>query len=376
MSPARIGVVGGGLAGMAAALSAADGGAEVVLFERRGVLGGLTSSIRRNGLSFDNGQHLFMRCCTAYLSFLERIEATEQVFLQRRLDVPVLAPSGRRSSIRRTALPAPLHLAGALGRYGHLSLIERARLLAPVLAISRFDPDDPSLDAIAFGRWLSERGQSERAIDHLWNLIVAATVNVPVAEASLAMATKVLRTGLLDSSAAGDIGWSVVPLSEIHGAMPARGLEAAGVETVLGEPVRGVSRLPAGTFAIRAGERAEVVDAVVVATPLRQAAVLGAFDREADLERLGLSPIVNVHLVLDRKVTDLALVACIDSPLQFVFDRSSVERDRLGAVPRPLPLGGGQLHRPRFRRAREHLFRGAGRDLPPRRVRPVSSTPS
>jgi len=323
MSPARIAVVGGGLAGVAAALSAADGGAEVVLFERRNVLGGLTSSIRRNGLSFDNGQHVFLRCCTAYLGFIERIGARDQVYLQTRLDVPVLAPDGSRASIRRTSLPAPLHLAGALGRYRHLSLRERARLLGPALALGRLDPNDPSLDDMSFGHWLAEHGQSERAIERLWNLIALPTINVPAGEASLALATKVFRTGLLDSADAGDIGWSAVPLAELHGALPARALEAAGVETVLGEPVGAIGRSSAGTFTLRAGERSDAFDAVVVATPLRQAAALGAFEREADLERLGLSPIVNVHLVLDRKVTDLPIAACVDSPLQFVFDRTS-----------------------------------------------------
>ncbi len=85
-----------------------------MLFERRPALGGLTTSIRRHGLSFDNGQHVFLRCCTAYLELLDRLGAREQVFLQPRLDVPVLAPGGARASIRRSGLPAPLHLLGSL----------------------------------------------------------------------------------------------------------------------------------------------------------------------------------------------------------------------------------------------------------------------
>ncbi|MGD0942738.1 MAG: hydroxysqualene dehydroxylase HpnE [Acidimicrobiales bacterium] len=322
MSPARIGVVGGGLAGMAAALCAADAGAEVVLFERRPVLGGLTSSIQRNGLSFDNGQHVFLRCCTAYRGFVDRIGANDKVFLQSRLDVPVLAPDGTRASIKRTALPAPLHLAGSLGRYSHLSLRERVRLGRPALVLGRLDPDDPSLDNVSFGDWLKSQGQSERAVERLWNLIALPTINLPAGEASLALATKVFRVGLLDRSDAGDIGWSAVPLAELHGALTARALEATGVETLLGSAVSAVSRSTAGAFTLRAGERSEVVDAVVVATPLRVAAALGAFEREADLERLGASPIVNVHLVLDRKVTELPLAACVGSPVQFVFDRT------------------------------------------------------
>ena len=326
MSLVRVAVVGGGLAGMAAALAAADGGAEVVAFERRPVLGGLTTSIRHNGLFFDNGQHVFLRCCTAYRGFIDRIGATGQVFLQDRLDVPVLAPGGARASIKRSALPAPLHIAGSLGTYRHLSVRERVRLVRPALALRRLDPDDASLDNVSFGDWLADHGQNKRAVDRLWNLIALPTLNVGAGEASLGLATKVFRVGLLDRSDGGDIGWSRVPLGELHGAIAARALEAAGIETVLGSPVGAIGRAPLGAFTVSSGARSVVVDAVILATPLRVSASIGASigsvagAREA--EALGTSPIVNVHLVLDRKVTDLPLAACVDSPVQFVFDRT------------------------------------------------------
>jgi squalene-associated FAD-dependent desaturase len=326
VSLVRVAVVGGGLAGMAAALAAADGGAEVVAFERRPVLGGLTTSIRHNGLFFDNGQHVFLRCCTAYRGFIDRIGATGQVFLQDRLDVPVLAPGGARASIKRSALPAPLHIAGSLGTYRHLSVRERVRLVRPALALRRLDPDDASLDNVSFGDWLADHGQNKRAVDRLWNLIALPTLNVGAGEASLGLATKVFRVGLLDRSDGGDIGWSRVPLGELHGAIAARALEAAGIETVLGSPVGAIGRAPLGAFTVSSGARSVVVDAVILATPLRVSASIGASigsvagAREA--EALGTSPIVNVHLVLDRKVTDLPLAACVDSPVQFVFDRT------------------------------------------------------
>lgn len=136
----RVGIVGGGLAGIAAALAVADGGAEVTLIERRQSLGGLTSSVRRNGLWFDNGQHVFLRCCTEYLSLLGRLGASDKVYLQPRLDIPVLAPGGRRSDIKRSGLPAPLHLVGALGSYSFLSVRERllsAGCARPAAARSR-----------------------------------------------------------------------------------------------------------------------------------------------------------------------------------------------------------------------------------------------
>jgi squalene-associated FAD-dependent desaturase len=328
---ARVAVVGGGLAGISAALAAADARADVVLVERRPSLGGLTSSIVRNGLSFDNGQHVFLRCCTAYRQFLERVGASEAVYLQPRLDVPVLAPGGKQSRISRTSLPAPLHLLASLAKYRHLSVTDRAGLARAALALRRLDPDDPCSDGTSFGDWLRGHGQSDQAIDRLWNLIALPTLNLPADDASLALATKVFRLGLLDKADGGDIGWSKVPLAELHGGNAARALDAAGVETVVGSSVSSIAPVGSG-FDVVASGRHLSADAVVIATPPRVAAALMApFASEAvtpvfgaeTAESLGTSPIVNVHLVLDRRVTDLPLAACVGSPIQFVFDRTA-----------------------------------------------------
>lgn len=308
---------------MAAALAAADSGAAVVLLERRSHLGGLTWSFRRRGLWFDNGQHVYMRCCTAYRGFLDRIGAADQVVLQRRLDVPVLAPGGASYSIIRSNLPAPFHLAGALTRYRHLSVGERLNLARPVLALRRLDPDDRRLDSTTFGEWLSDHGQSKRAIDHLWDLIALPTLNVPAAEASLALAVKVFRTGLLDRPDGGDIGWSKVPLRQLHGENGARALAAAGVEVRLGTRVEAVSASTDGALVVSSRLGPLGADAVIVAAPPEVAVALVPGGALRGGDGLGTSPIVNVHLVLDRKVTDLPMAACVDSPIQFIFDRTA-----------------------------------------------------
>ena len=323
-------VIGGGLAGISAALTLADAGSEVTLLERRQRLGGLTWSFWRNGLSFDNGQHVFLRCCSAYTEFLERIGASDAVYLQPRLDIPVLSPKGTRASISRGSLRAPFHLAPALARYTHLGISDRLRLAWPALALSRLDPADPSLDSVTFGSWLSRHGQSDVAIERLWNLIALPTINVAAAEASLALAVKVFRTGLLDRADSGDVGWSTVPLSELHGERSARALDKAGVEVALGARVQALSARRTGGFDVVTDERNQPVDAVVVATPPEVAQRLvpdGVLPAEMGL---GQSPIVNVHLVLDRPVTDLSLAAVVDSPIQFVFDRTASSGLRTG----------------------------------------------
>lgn len=318
---------------MAAALVAADAGADVTLLERRQRLGGLTWSFERKGLMFDNGQHVFLRCCTAYRAFLDRIGAAEKVHLQPALDVPVLAPGrtvARRPRISRIArtrapLPSPLHLGPSLLAYSHLSLVERVRLGEAVLALRELTLDDPGLDETTFADWLSAHGQSARAIERLWDLVVLPTVNVRSAEASLALGAKVFRTGLLDTVDGADIGWAAVPLGELHGDHGRRALEAAGVELVLGDAVEAVEAPSegAGRVGIRSRARRFEADAVIVALPHDAAPSVLPPGSLADVSGLGRSPIVNVHLVLDRKVTDLALAAAVGSPVQFVFDRTT-----------------------------------------------------
>lgn len=329
MTAQRVIVIGGGLAGMSAALTLTDAGAEVTLLESRQRLGGLTWSFLRDGVSFDNGQHVFLRCCTEYLRFLTRIGAADGVYLQPSLDIPVLSPSGTRSSIKRGSLPPPLHLLPTLAHYRHLSLSDRVRVARPALALRRLDPDDPALDEVTFGDWLHGLGQSERSIERLWNLIALPTLNLPASEASLALAVKVFRTGLLDQADAGDLGWATRPLSDLHGGRGGQALEEAGVTTVLGARVQSVRAADNG-FSVRSGAREFVADAVIVATPpqvTQRLVPAGTIPTDA---ALGRSPIVNVHLVLDRRITDLAVAAVVDSPVQFVFDRSASSRLRSG----------------------------------------------
>lgn len=321
----RVVVVGGGLAGMAAALSCADAGAEVTLLEARARLGGATHSFRREGLSVDNGQHVFLRCCTAYRAFLDRVGSTHLTALQPRLDIPVLSP-GRRARLRRDGLPAPFHLARSLARYRLLSVGDRARAIPAALALARLDPSDPALDRRTFGSWLEERGQSGRAVAALWDLIGLPTLNLPAREASLALAVKVFRTGLLDDRSAADIGVPTAPLGMVHGEAADAALREAGAEVRVRAPARRILVERGRVRGVQTDDGAVEADAVILATPADAAAELapeGSGVDPAALRRLGASPIVNVHVVYDRRVTDLAFAAGVETPVQWIFDRTA-----------------------------------------------------
>jgi squalene-associated FAD-dependent desaturase len=333
----RVAIVGGGLAGITAALDCAAAGAQVTMLEVRPQLGGAAYSFQRDGLRLDNGQHVFLRCCTAYTALLDRLGSRATTTMQRRLDIPVLAPDGRVARLRRSGLPAPLHLGGALARYSHLAPADRARAVRAALALRRLDPEDPRLDERSFGAWLAEQGQRPAAVQALWDLIARPTLNVTADEASLAQAVQVFRTGLLTSASAGDVGWARAPLGDVHDGPARRALAAAGVDVRLRWRAERV--VPAGgAWSVEGSGERVTVDAVVVAVPHDRLEGLlppGALEEPERLSRLGTSPIINLHVAYDRRVMALPFAAAVRSPVQFVFDRtesSGLERGQLLAI--------------------------------------------
>ena len=332
MGEERILVVGGGLAGLSAAVACADAGARVTLFEARPRLGGATWSFERDGLWIDNGQHVFLRCCTEYRAFLERLGVTDKTHLQPRLSVPVADAAGRVAWLRRAPLPAPLHLAPSLLRYRHLPLAERLGTAQLVRALGRLDLRDPALDGERFGTWLTERGASAASLDRFWDLLIRPTLNVAAADASLALAAKVFQTGLLEGADHADLGYAGVPLHALHAEPAAAALAQAGAVVHERAPVARIETRDKEAAVWVAGER-HAARAVVVAVDHEAAARLMpetcGIDRAA-LGALGRAPIVNLHVFYDRSVMDHPFLATIGSPLQWVFDRTEASGFRGG----------------------------------------------
>ena len=329
MSPARgagagrVLVVGGGLAGITAALDCAAAGARVTLVEVRRRLGGAAYSFERDGLRLDNGQHVFLRCCSAYRALLARLGSEHLTAIQPRLEIPVLKPGHAPVLLRRGALPAPAHLAGALACYPYLTPRERLGAARAALGLMRLDPRDPTLDAQTFGAWLARRGQGPRALAALWDLIALPTLNLPAAEASLALAAFVFRTGLLSGADAGDIGFHKGTLAQTIGEPAARALREAGVEVRLGWRAERLQPRAGGVDVH--GSETLTAEATVLAIPHTRAAsllepLLG--EKARALSALGSSPIVNLHVVYDRQVCEQPFAAGVGTPVQYVFDRT------------------------------------------------------
>lgn len=384
---ADVAVVGGGLAGITAALRLARTGARVTLLESRAQLGGATYSFARKGMTVDTGQHVFLRCYHAYRWLLAELGTTAHAGLQDRFSVCVRSPERSRPSwLRRTpGLPAPFHLLPGLLGYAVLGPGDRLHAARAAAALRQVDPTDPASDEQDFGSWLAAHGQSDAAVRRLWAPFAVAALNLAPEQASLALAAMTLRTALLDSPTGGDIGIPRVPLAALHAEPAAAELRRQGVRLrtrTRVEQIRPGAGGPGGSgeYHLTSTEGELRAHAVVVAVPHPVASRIvpdEAAPQRAEWARLGSSPIVDLHLVYDQPVTESAteggFFAAVDSPVQWVFDRTHAARlssgqylvlslsaaDALAALPsreivqRLLPAVGDLLPRARATQLRD-----------------------
>ncbi|HET7759110.1 MAG TPA: hydroxysqualene dehydroxylase HpnE [Gaiellaceae bacterium] len=287
-------VVGGGLAGLSAALELVDTGHEVVLYEARPTLGGAVQTLpRRDGDPEpppDNGQHIALACFSEYVVFLDRVGERNGVW-RRRLELPVIDERGRTAVISPSAL--------ALLRYRHVPFGDRVRILR---SLARWG----DAGGATFADALRARGQSELAIERFWDVFIRPALNLPSAEASAKVGDFTVRTALLGARRDSDLLLPMAPLGELHGDAAGRALEAAGAVVHTGARVESLDELQA--------------DAVVVAVPPRESALLLG-EPEPALED---SPIVSVHLWFDRTLLRHPLAALLDSDAHWVFDRGAL----------------------------------------------------
>ena len=290
----KVAVVGGGLAGLAAALDLVDAGADVTLYEARPTLGGAVQTLpARAGDPEpppDNGQHIALGCFTEYLAFLDRVGESGS-YLRKRLALPVIAEDGSVAEIKPS-------LSGLLA-YKHLSVRERARIAFTTMRLRAAQAQPKE----SFGELLRRLGESDASIHRFWDVFVRPALNLPADEADADAGLFTVRTALLGPRANADLILPVRPLGVMHGDAAGRIL---GARVRLDERVESLSDLDA--------------DSIVVAVPPRESArLLG--EREPALED---SPIVSVHLWFDRALLQTPLAALLGSDAHWVFDRGAL----------------------------------------------------
>jgi len=320
-----VAVVGGGLAGLAAACALAEAGFRVSLFERRPYLGGRASSYQHPGAGevVDNCQHVLLGCCTNLIDFYRRTGVEQKIRWYRRLTF--IEPGGRRSVIEPGVLPAPFHSSASFLKAACLSLADKLAIARAMLALMGPLPAD---DAGPFLDWLRAHGQTQRAIQHFWKVVLVSALNEDVERMSSRYAALVFRESFLKSPQAGALGLPGVPLSELYGAA-GEYIEARGGQVQMRVAVDSFRATEDGVV-LCAGGNEIACHYAVLAVPFQALAELLPPDAcqaplRAELERFETSPITGIHFWFDRQVTDLDHAVLLDRTIQWMFHKSSFQ---------------------------------------------------
>lgn len=335
MADFDVAVVGGGVAGLAAATALAEAGRRVLVLEARGQLGGRATAFadRESGELVDNGQHVLFGCYHETFALLRRIGAEGNVRVQPTLEVPFLDSSGGRSILKCPALPSPLHLLAGVLAWEALSWGERLRVLrlAPPLLTARttLSRGEPETAAGTVSEWLTRHGQTGRLREWLWEPLAIAALNQSPDEAAAAPFVRVLAHMFGPDRSFSSLVLPVRPLHEMYAIPAQRYLEARGGEARLNALSR--IRIEQGAVAgieVR-GEAMPIAQAVAAVPWFGLNALLTGdtapmAETSAAASRMASKPIVTVNLWYDRAVMDDMFVGLPGRELQWVFDKRQV----------------------------------------------------
>ncbi|MGH7725904.1 MAG: hydroxysqualene dehydroxylase HpnE [Candidatus Eiseniibacteriota bacterium] len=328
-------VIGGGYAGIAAAIALADSSVRVTLLESRPHWGGRATSWPdpRLGDPVDNGQHVLLGCYGATRALLSRLGTAHLVRFDPGLDLVFREWGGRASRLRAPGELGRAGLALGLALWTRVPIAERV-----ALARALRDGAAPAPGA-SVTAWLDALGQGATARRFFWHPITEASINETPDRAEAALLFAVVGEAFRGAPDAPALGLARAGLAEL--VAPIEGvLERAGGSARLQAQVRAVEpQAGSGATGFRAvlesGETLES-DAMVLAVPALEAleitgdafpALVPSLDPAAALET---SPIVTATLWFDRPVMPAPVVGLVSPPhgggpgFAWAFDRSAL----------------------------------------------------
>jgi squalene-associated FAD-dependent desaturase len=332
-------VVGGGAAGLGAALALAGAGAKVTLLERRPYVGGRACSYLHPALNeVVDSQHVLLGCCTNLIAMCNEAGIADEI---RWYDEQTfLEPNGRRSTIATSGLPAPFHFTPSFLKAGMLDLKDKVGMARGLMEFFR---GYPAKDDESVAQWLKRTGQTERSVQHFWRPILMATLNDGLENCSTRYAGKVFHELFVKSSTGGRLGIPTVPLSEFYGGM-ARRLEALGGKVELRASVEGLAQCGDGRWCAKTASGKYHADAVVLALPFEQTAKLlpgmqvngerpaeVKEELEAETKRFVHAPFTSILLWYDREISELDHAWLLDSTIEWFFHKSRIRRYPAGS---------------------------------------------
>ena len=315
---AEVIVIGGGLAGLAAAAALGGAGHSVRLLESRPFLGGRATSYElTNGEVIDNCQHVLLRCCVNLLDFYRRLGVEGDIAFH--CEFTFIEPGGKRGVLRRGLFPAPAHFAESFLRFPFLNFSEKLAVMQALRAIRRESAQRLDLDRITMQQWLEEKAQPARAIQRFWRQVLVSAINEELDRIAAVHAFQVFRLGFLARPDSYEMGIPAVPLGRLYRSEVWQ--RVSGVDIRCRSTVDRIQIENGTVRSVIAGGEELRGDFYISALPFERMATV-APGLGLDLTGFEHSPITGIHLWFDRPITDLPHATLLDRTIQWMFNKS------------------------------------------------------
>jgi squalene-associated FAD-dependent desaturase len=345
-------VLGGGLAGIAAAVRLAQRGCRVTLIETRKKLGGRATSFVDPTTKevLDNCQHVLVGCCTSLMDLYRRLGVADKIEWHRKLYFwcPLDGEPGHSvvDVLDRDDLPAPFHMSAALMAFRSLSWPEKIAISRAMLVMMNMGKAGrEKLHDISFQQWLEQQDQPRGAVEKFWSVVVISAINELPERMAAPYAIHVFQDAFMASERGYEMGLSAVPLVQLYDAAQAV-IERAGGRVLLGRSVEKIGFADGRVTGVELdGGEFFPAELVVSALPFERLvkvcppAMLEADRRIKPMEATTHSPIIGIHLWLagagapDKRVMDLPHLVLMRGHVQWIFNKGWDEA-----------IGGQHLH--------------------------------
>ena len=330
-------IVGGGWAGIAAAIKLVRHGKKVTLLESARQLGGRARAVQASGLCVDNGQHLLLGAYHETLGLLAILGLKESDLFER-LPLQIHQYRGAQValSLQAAALPAPLHLAAGILLAKGINL--RDRLAALWHWQGMISTPIPAADDISVRQWLLQHHQPIALIHACWEPLCLAALNTPAHQASAILFRAVLQTAFRGDRHNADVLFPKKDLTSILAGPAMEFLEGAGGNVLLSRTVTGLQFRDAAIAGVETRTGFIEAEQVILATNFESTQRLLAQYESLQatnvvLQRLKSNPICTVYLQLPGNYSlPYPIMASLDSPAQWFFDRALCQQPGLIAA--------------------------------------------
>lgn len=324
----NVAVIGGGYAGMAAAVTLAEAGVPVTVYEAARELGGRARRVPYRDVALDNGQHILIGAYRETLRLIDLVHPNPRDVLMR---LPLRWQMHGRFYLEAANLPAPFHLLWGLLRADGVPFGERWRAVCFMAGMRargfRIEHD------MTVAELLARHDQGAALTRYLWEPLCVSALNTPAASASARVFLNVLRDSLASDREASEILLARTDLTSLFPAPAAEYVSQHGGSVRIATRVTAVQS-DTGEFSVTAnGDSMRHTHVICALPPHQLPAFIGGIDGlEAcanTIRALAFQPIVTIYFQFaDRVALPAAMLGLDDAMTQWLFDREALAGQR------------------------------------------------